>query len=421
MQIFRDTGEELERRWRKAGYDEKVFPSIAADVLGSADIPSKVNAWELVEWILGQTELPVQQDLYGKFGDPPITLFNGPRFQFDVYFWLEGTTAVHQHSFCGAFQVFHGSSLHSQYKFETDRDLNYFARVGQTVLESCNILNVGDVQEIQPGEQYIHALFHLDQPSATVIARTTLSALNMPQYSYFKPGFAADPFFEAPITVKKIQFLSAAIRSDYEHADRLIEEFVRSNDFHTSFQMLQGLRPLLRQATFKEVFGIDAAGDRFDRIVSVVEEVHPDLGDLPRKLFTETLRLENIIALRNIVSDPEHRFFLALLLNVDHLEMVLSLIKERFPDTDPKERLLDWVSDLGNTRVIGDQYPNALGIADFDDFDTAVLEELIGGSSVEKIISSLLGDAAGEAESQRVASSIEKLKNSSVFGRLLEK
>jgi hypothetical protein len=51
-------------------------------------------------------------------------------------------------------------------------------------LKVCELLNVGDVQEIQAGRQYIHSLFHLDQPSATIVIRTEKSPLYLPQFAY---------------------------------------------------------------------------------------------------------------------------------------------------------------------------------------------------------------------------------------------
>src|SRR5947209_9986100 len=105
MEIFATLGAELESQWRKQNYDEAVFASIAADGLRRADLPARVSAWDVVAWSLQQTELPRQRDLQAKFGDPPITLYSGPRFHIDLYFWFEGTTAIHQHAFCGAFQV----------------------------------------------------------------------------------------------------------------------------------------------------------------------------------------------------------------------------------------------------------------------------------------------------------------------------
>ena len=105
-----------------------MLPAIAADALRRADLPSKLTAWDVVEWALKQEELPPQRDLHGNFADPPITIYSGPRFHIDVYFWFEGTTAIHQHAFCGAFQVLLGSSIHSWYEFERPRGGQYICR-----------------------------------------------------------------------------------------------------------------------------------------------------------------------------------------------------------------------------------------------------------------------------------------------------
>jgi len=46
-----------------------------------------------------------------------------------------------------------------------------------------------------------------------------------------------------------------------------------------------------------------------------------------------------------------NRFFLALLLNVTNREKVLELVQQRYPNQEPVETILDWVEELGRTRV----------------------------------------------------------------------
>jgi hypothetical protein len=98
---------------------------------------------------------------------------------------LDGVTSVHQHSFCGAFQVFLGSSIHSQFNFEENQTINpTFHR--QIILREVELLSEGDIRRIMPGSQYIHSLFHLDRPSATVIIRTYKTPDRQPQYEYHR-------------------------------------------------------------------------------------------------------------------------------------------------------------------------------------------------------------------------------------------
>ena len=53
------------------------------------------------------------------------------------------------------------------------------------------------------------------------------------------------------------------------------------------------------------------------------------------------------------------------------------LIKQRFPEVDPVEKILDWVFDLAETRVVGVEATNALGIPDFGETEMFVLEDLL--------------------------------------------
>ena len=80
----------------------------------------------------------------------------------------------------------------------------------------------------------------------------------------------------------------------------------------------------------------------------------------------------------------EHRFFLALLLNVPHRTSVLELVKRRFKDRDPVDTIADWVMELSTTRLLGSREPNVLGIDGFDDEHLLVVRCLLEGLSLEE-------------------------------------
>ena len=126
IEKFNKLGAKIETLWRDKNYAEDEFPAIAAKYLTESAISGDISAWDVIDWGLNEPQLPEQKDLHANFADPPITVFNAPRFHIDVYYWLEGTTAIHQHSFCGAFQVLHGSSIHSWYDFEPTLSINSF-------------------------------------------------------------------------------------------------------------------------------------------------------------------------------------------------------------------------------------------------------------------------------------------------------
>lgn len=385
MELIRKLGDEIEDLWRGHNYDESVFPAVAADALRRADLPSKVSSWEVVEWALAQNELPPQKDPRSAFGEPPITLYVGPRFYIDIYIWLEGTTAIHQHGFCGAFQVMMGSSIHSWYGFECSDAVNSFVQIGRIDLKLCELLELGAVQEIRPGSQYIHALFHLDQPSMTLVIRTDKSPLSLPQFSYHKPSLAVSPFFEHETTVKKLQLIAALFRARHTEVDRLVSNLLEHCDFHTTFLVLSTVQSWLHSDQLNQIFNIDGPKDRFAGFLEIASKRHGERAEVFSAVFQRMEIQNEIMRLRSVVTDPEHRFFIALLMNVEGRETIFSLIKQRFPEHEPIEKVLDWTFDLAETRVIGVNNANALGIRDFDNFDLMILENILRDKGRDEI------------------------------------
>ena len=420
MELFRELGAEIEETWRDQNYNEEGFPAIAAEALGRANLPSKVSAWEIIEWTLRQSELPPQKDPGAKFGDPPITLFAGPRFYIDAYFWLGGTTEIHQHSFWGAFQVLLGSSIHSWYEFDAPESINSFLELGTMRLKTCELLNVGNIQEIRAGRQYIHSLFHLDQPSVTIVVRTVTSPLYLPQFSYHKPSLALDPFFDHTTTTRKLQSIRALLHVDQPDADRMISELLETSDLQTSFAILSTVHVILSGGALGRLFNLEGPAARFRAFLDIVMRRHGASAATLPAVFDHRDRVSEIIRRRGYITNVEHRFFFALLLNVEGRERIFSLIRQRFPDADPISKVLDWSYDLAQTRVVGVNIPNALGIEGFDDVDLTLVENLLHGKSAEDAGRSVLEEYGAERLSGvDLDGKIERIRQSVIFRPLL--
>ncbi len=422
MKLFAELGEKVEKLWVDQNYDEEKFPEIASQALKEANLPEKVTAWEVMDWTLSQTHLPEQKDLPGRFGDPPITLYNSPRFHVDTYFWLEGTTSIHQHAFCGAFQVLQGSSIHSWYEFDRKERVNSFTQIGDINLKLCEILKVGDVQEIWAGKQYIHSLFHLDQPSVTIVVRTHKSPLFLPQFDYRKPYLAMDPFFEDPDMVKKMQCITALIRSKHPDVDQYIGDMLKNADFQMTYNILQSVRGYLHGNQLDQMFNVDGTKDRLSKFMAIVKKRHGEVSDVFEKVFAHQEKLNEIINRRHYITDAEQRFFLALLLNVAGRENIFALIKQKYTDADPMDKALDWIFDLSQTKVMGSNVPNALGIEGFDDFDLFILENMLKDKTDKELKADLQKDYPSDNADELQKSlpeRTEKLKKSVLLQPLL--
>ena len=416
IELFDQLGDEIERRWLAANYSEAEFPAIAKQALEEFDLPSKTTPWEAVEWALAQSELPPQMDLPGRFAQPPVTLYLAPRFHVDIYFWFSSTTALHQHAFCGAFQVFEGSSLHSWYEFEREQAVNMFTETGKLDLKVCQILEKGMAQEIWPGRRYIHSLFHLQEPSVTIVVRTRRSPLELPQFSYLKPGLAMDGHFEEESSVKRSQIVNAVLQARRPDGDDLIARLLEKSDFQTSFGLLTQLRGVLKADRMEMSFGIETGSERFDRFLELVEKRHGRPAEILRPVFEYITLQEQLVGKRQYITDPEHRFLFALLLNLDDREHILEVIRQRYPDEDAVEKVLDWLFDLSQTRVIGKE-TNALGF-DLGAGELFALEGLLRGKKEDEIAAEFaFEDEGGDPETIRTA--INTLRTSATIRPLL--
>lgn len=414
MQPFAKLGALVESRWREQNYNEDVFPDLAAQALLELDLTEKVDPWEIIRWVHTTRELPRQQDRQGKFGNPPITLFLGPRFYVDVYFWLDGTTAIHQHAFSGAFQVLLGSSVHSSYRFEVDREINPYFLVGKTSLDDVTLLTKGSIRTIRAGSSFIHGLFHLERPSATITVRSNHAPRNAVQYSYLRPHIAFDPFFEEDLLSKKVQTVSLLLSMKHPDADRFIADLLDDADFQTSFFILDTAFDFLANNELEQLFQQSKSADRFHAILERARLKHGKLVDLLPPVFEEKRRQNEISRRRGMIDGEDHRFFLALLLNVPERRMVLNLIKQKYPDTDPVELALKWIKEMAAIRIFGSPEPNVLGLKDFETSHLGVFEGLLRGLEDEELTTQLSSSSGLDA-----GGLIKRIRASPLFKSIL--
>src|SRR6266571_446328 len=394
MQFFQDLGSLVERRWRYENYNERVFPEIAAQALTEMKAVEKVDPWDIINYLHTSTELPPQRK--EKFSDLPVTVFIAPRFYVDVYYWLDGTTPVHQHAFAGAFQVFMGSSIHSRYSFEEAHEVNSHLATGKLRMQEIDLLETGEIRKIFPGREFIHALFHLDRPSATITVRTNQSPSALPQYDYLNPHIAIDPFFKEQTSFKQIQSISLLLRMRHPKIDSIVGELMSSADFHTAFSILSMVFKYLTDKTQERVFGVTDGRERFENLIKIAHKRHGSLADTLLPVFDEIKRKGGIVEQRKYLTSNDHRFFLALLLNVSDRQAILDLVQRRFPQQGAIEKVCEWAKDISALKIPGSNEPNILGVDGFDDSHVFILKQLLKGFSAAQIKEAQQQPAPGE-------------------------
>jgi hypothetical protein len=422
MKFFDELGAIVEQRWRDKNYDEAAFADIAAKALDEMPPHQHLNAWEVIRWLHTTPQLPRQMDVEGRFGNPPITLFVGNRFYIDIYFWLDGTTSIHQHAFSGAFQLLLGSSIHSQYEFRQEAQINQHLAIGQVDFKQVELLEVGQTRKIVSGNRFIHSLFHLDRPSATITVRTQQDTQTLPQWDYLKPCLARDPFFRNETAVKKLQSLSLLLGMKHPDTDAFIKDLLATADFPLTFSILDMVYTQFTTNAVEQVFHLGKGLERFQVLLEAARKRHGQLVDLLPPVFNEMQRQNAIVQRRQFLTAGEQRFFLALLLNVPDKKLLLDLVGKRFPEADALDTIGEWLTELSTTKVYGSQEPNILGIGDFDDDYLFVFQQMMRGVSnaeIEAAIDKEFSPDYADDLKKELEMICQRLRNAALFQAIL--
>ena len=276
-----------------------------------------------------------------RFGQPAIRLYSGRGFYIEALFWLDASTAIHQHAFSGAIQVIEGGSVHAVYEFEQQERINSHLLVGKLNLCKAEVLRPGDTRPISDGSSFIHALFHLERPSVTLVLRTLQNPDALPQYNYFRPGFAQDPAPYDHLARTQVELLESLGVLGHPEYTRTVCELIRKRDVSLALSVLFDLA--------RREFVLSA-----DR-QAIADELGRSFGPLATFLTQaerERSRELKILQLRARIHDPDLRFFLGLVLNVPNAKLIRQLVNERRPAALPVDTLVDWLLRIA-TKVKG--------------------------------------------------------------------
>jgi len=336
--FFVDLGRRVRERWQAADFSLAAFPGIAQTALEEDPPASRVDLAVLMRSFLRDDEQPFQTA--SGFGQPELVVYDDPRFYIQILFWLDGTTQIHQHEFSGAFHVLAGSSLHAEFGFTNVQPVTAHFRLGDLRLTGTELLETGHTVPITSGGESIHSLFHLETPSVTVVVRTHSDPGTGPQFTYLPPHVAVDPFFSDALTTRRLQLLDVLERTGAEDYAQVVRGMVAELDYERGFFTLQNCLGALRER------------GEWEETWNVFAKKHGDLAAYAAPTLDEIVWCDRLVSLRSSIEDADHRFFLALLLNVQRAPEILRLVAGRFPG-DPVTTVLGWAEELSESSEAG--------------------------------------------------------------------
>jgi len=329
--FYKKLGDSVYAEWKNVNFDLTLFPGIARKALEKSNPSRNVDLQEVIHEFLIQDDQPFQTS--SGFGQPELILHDNPKFYIQALFWLDGTTDIHQHEFSGAFHVMAGSSIHSTYDFEKPKAITAHFRLGDLKLRDVALLKTGSTVPITSGRACIHSLFHLETPSVTIVIRTHSDPGTGPQFTYLPPHVALDPVQQDALTTRRKQLLDVLEQTGAADYADLVVEMLGELDLERGFFILQNCIGHLRNL------------GEWDRAWNVFAKKHGPSVTPIKLTLEEIIRRDALTAMRSSIEDVEHRFFLALLLNLERSEDLLRLVASRRRG-DAAKTIMRWAAEL---------------------------------------------------------------------------
>lgn len=381
--FFTGLGSTVLQRWKAENFSLAKFPEIARVALEEQPPTTHVDLPAFVREFLVNDEQAFQTQ--SGFGQPEIVAYHHPRFYIQVLLWMDGTTDIHQHEFSGAFHVLAGSSIHARFALENPHAITSHFQIGDVRMQSIELLERGRTVPIVAGHGFVHSLFHLETPSVTVVVRTHNDPGTGPQFNYLPPHVALDPSFHDSLMARREQLLDVLEQLHDPTYVEVVLAMIAELDFARGFSVLRHAMGHLRSL------------DAWEMALAAFRAKHGSLADGVAATLDEVARRAVLVDLRSTIVEAEHRFFLALLLNVTTRDDLLALVAQRFPEHPPIATVMRWVeelcepSDLG-VMILDAELPPTLEIADDEQpevFLAALRYFVAGGGRVPAALRSL--------------------------------
>ena len=288
-----------------------------------------------MRWVWDEETLPEQVDAEAKFAQPPVTLFRGRGFYIAALFWVDAQTAIHQHSFAGAFQLVDGASLALRFGFDEHRYINAHLRLGEVLVEDVEVLEPGDTRPIRPGRESIHAVFHMDGPSLTLLVRQYTDPTAHPQLCYLPPSIAFDPSPPADHTgLRRLQLLSMLART----GDPLLEEMAGRAVGEDGALAVLGIVTRLVE--------LPGATTLAQRLVDDVRRIDEEFAVALHGAIAHLERARRSLAATARVRGRDEHFLLGLLTFLPSRDEILRAVEKHHPGTDPRELAVRWACSI---------------------------------------------------------------------------
>lgn len=245
----------IENKWQKINYSTDHFPEIAWEETSSLDLSSLGEVSNQLK-LLDLPGVRFQQQR-STFSDLYVQIFHNGRFMIEILNWWGGHVNVHDHDFSAVQFQLKGDALNVVYDFKEEQEAGAL-RFGNLNVRESEIWKEGGRSIVRPGDVDPHSVFHIGEPTTSLLIRTIATPRYGAQSNYF-PTLAAHYYVSNDIQRKKLTALGLLSRKASQEFRTNLEKFLDTQSLSENFFMLIKLGSLLLQEDYSDILQSYAA------------------------------------------------------------------------------------------------------------------------------------------------------------------
>lgn len=312
MEYFAQLGATIETQWGARGRREEDLPDVAVAALREAPVHEALSRSALLDHLLDPRRgSPSQLAPPHAFGQPGFTMHSGRGFVIELYHWLDSISAVHNHPFCGAFTIVHGTSVHARYRVDHRRCLSGRTFAAHSELCGLDLLTTGAVVPFSlERHPLVHALIHVPRGAISMVVRTIRTE---GYFRYLPPSLALPMEDEGEPLGRQLALLDALTSAGDPEAAARVEAMLERADFELALRVL---------SSHWARWSVD---EREATLASLRVRLGDDVS-LLRPALDNATRLSQATAIRQSLHDPQLRLVAIALGYAERRDQILDLL-----------------------------------------------------------------------------------------------
>lgn len=324
---------DVEKRWQKQNFSTESFPDIVWEITRNIDLSDLGEVSNQLQLF----DIPSVRLLQKRstFSDLYTQIYHNGRFMIEILNWWGGHVNVHDHDFSAVQFQLKGNALNVPYAFNTIENEGAI-RFGDLKVATAEIWKEGGRSIVRHGQDSLHGVFHLGEPTTSLLIRTIPTPRYGAQSNYF-PSLAGHYYVSNDLLRKKMTALSLLSKQNEKEFRYHLKKFLSSQSLSESFFMLLKLGEITFQEKYSDLM-IDYAqqGEKQSRVVENV--IYNNGIDFFKSAVNNSLNLSQ--------NEKIAAFAVASSCNLENFSKIEKCLEEHLPTSDLRSSLFRFINQL---------------------------------------------------------------------------